>query len=84
MSDGRPIADGLRWYGRLCQDEDERKRLLEYADQIDRDHERRMEQAKREVRRSMAKDIRWAVTMFEARESRRYVREGIDDGQVAG
>lgn len=77
MEKGKPIADGLRMYGRLCQDEDERKRLIEYADEIDREHKRRMEQAKREVRRSMARDIRWAVTMFEARESRRHVREGI-------
>ena len=46
---------------------------------IDSDHERRKEQAKREVLRKMARDVRWSVTMFEARESRRYIRKALED-----
>ena len=80
------LADPLRswfsenepWVRQVPGVEDE---ISAIADLIEREHELRMEQAKREVRRTMARDMRWAVTMLEARESRRHVRDGIEEGE---
>lgn len=54
--------------------------LSSIADAVDLEHEQRMDSAKREVRRVMARDMRWATTMLEARESRRHIREGLYGG----
>lgn len=75
----RGFADDLDWH--MWSNDDIARKLQAIADNIDAEHERRMEQAKREVRRKMARDMRWAVTMLEARESRRHIREGIEDGR---
>lgn len=53
--------------------------MMADAADIDSDHERRMEQAKRDALRDMARDMHWAVTMFEACESRRCTREALED-----
>lgn len=76
------ITDELREYAAVIADKGSATlaRLERIADGIDLDHERRMEQAKREVRRTMARDMRWATTMLEARESRRHIREGLEGG----
>lgn len=74
------ITDELREFASLCAGGMGGDALRHIADNIDAEHERRMEQAKREVRRKMARDMRWAVTMLEARESRRHIREGIENG----
>lgn len=57
------------------------ERLQNIADCIDAEHTSRMEQAKHEVRRTMARDMRWAVTMLEARDSRRHISEGLMEGE---
>lgn len=56
------------------------ERLQSIADSIDAEHASRMWQAEHEVRRTMARDMRWATTMLEARESRRHIRNGLCGG----
>lgn len=77
------VADVLRTYVRESRllDAKVSAELMKVADAIDAEHGLRMEQAKREVRRRMARDARWAITMLEARESRRHIREGIEIGE---
>lgn len=57
------------------------ERLQSIADCIDAEHASRVWQAKHEVRRTMARDMRWAVTMLEARDSRRHISEGLMEGE---
>ena len=71
------LSDNEAWTKEIPGVYDE---LSSIADAIDLEHEQRMDSAKREVRRVMARDMRWATTMLEARESRRHIKEGLYGG----
>lgn len=70
------VADLLReyaaWlYDRRTIDEEESMTLHGIADQIDREHERRMEQCRYETRRSFAKYLRQITAEYEIGRKRK-------------
>ena len=50
------------------------------ADEVDAEHQRRMWQCEREVRKRLCTDVRWAVNMLEKCVSRGWIRSQFEDG----
>lgn len=80
------IADPLRELAHVMRLEsaEDADLLMACADEIDKEHQVRMWQCEREVRRRLCKDVRWAVNQLEQHAMRGWIRRQIEEGNVEG